>query len=101
MVQETFKMRNGDFVLPEVCPRSQVYIYSTCGTIGAVSLLIPLITSDDPAIRDTSLDTLCASLDIAGLQAECAALERFRHESTSLYERVRACFFWGSQMRKP
>ena len=58
-----------------------------------MSLLIPLIISDDPAVRDTSLDTLCAGLDVAGLQAECVALERFRHESESLYQRVRACFF--------
>lgn len=55
--------------------------------------LIETITSDDPAIRDRALDDLVAGRSAAELLSDCAALERFRRGSPSLYERVRATVF--------
>ncbi len=55
--------------------------------------LISLITSSDPAIRDQSLDAICAGLSVDELLAGCAALDDFRRSSKNLYERVRALFF--------
>ena len=52
-----------------------------------------LITAADPAIRNQSLDTLCASASAAELLVECGALDTFRRSSDNLYERVRALFF--------
>jgi hypothetical protein len=57
------------------------------------SLLVSLITSPDPALRNRSLDEVCSGLDAAACLAECAALEQFRRSSDNLYERVRALFF--------
>jgi hypothetical protein len=58
-----------------------------------MSRLVALIVADDPAVRNTALDHVCAPLSVPELLAEAAALEHFRHMSPSLYERVRACFF--------
>ena len=55
--------------------------------------LVSLITSPDAAVRDSSLDEVCAKLSFAELLAECDALDAFRRESRNLYERVRALFF--------
>jgi hypothetical protein len=55
--------------------------------------LIKIITSDDPKVRDASLDAFCRHASVERLLAECAELERFRHRSENLYERVRALFF--------
>src|SRR4026209_1544960 len=55
--------------------------------------LVALITSDDPAIRDRSLDEICRAASFAELLAECEALDAFRQQSENLYERVRALFF--------
>jgi hypothetical protein len=55
--------------------------------------LISVITSPDPQQRNLPLDELCAAMSLRDLQDECAALERFRRQSTNLYERVRALFF--------
>ena len=55
--------------------------------------LISLITSPDAAVRDRSLDEVCAKLSFDALLAECDALDAFRRESRNLYERVRALFF--------
>src|SRR5947209_4350586 len=52
-----------------------------------------LIVSPDPAVRNQALDPFCRAASLEQLLAECADLERFRHESTNLYERVRALFF--------
>jgi hypothetical protein len=57
------------------------------------TLLTEIITSDDPAVRDRSLDAYCRTATTEELQAQCEALEAFRHASDNLYERVRACFF--------
>jgi len=58
-----------------------------------MSRLIPLITSPDSALRDQSLDSVCADLSSAELLAEAAALDAFRRSSDNLYERVRALLF--------
>jgi hypothetical protein len=58
-----------------------------------VSRLVDIITSSDPGVRDLSLDAVCRASSASELSAECEALERFRHTSSSLYERVRALFF--------
>jgi hypothetical protein len=55
--------------------------------------LVEIITSNDPAVRDRSVESVTSGASIAELLAECDALEAFRGRSESLYERVRACFF--------
>ncbi len=60
---------------------------------GIMSEFIRTITSDDPAIRNRSLDELAAPLHIDALLAEAAALDQFRRQSDNLYEQVRALFF--------
>jgi hypothetical protein len=55
--------------------------------------LIAIITSTQPAMRDSALDRYCRNAETGELLAECASLEAFRHTSQNLYERVRACFF--------
>ncbi|MEM7797869.1 MAG: UTP--glucose-1-phosphate uridylyltransferase [Chloroflexota bacterium] len=57
------------------------------------SLLSQIIVSNDPQVRDRSLDAICRGLSLAELEAECAELEALRHASDNLYERVRALFF--------
>lgn len=52
-----------------------------------------LITSADPAVRDTPLDTLCRPAPLAELLGECGDLDSFRRGAENLYERVRALFF--------
>ncbi len=58
-----------------------------------MSRLLPLITSSDVAVRDQSLDAVCAHLSAADLLAEAAALDAFRRASDNLYARVRALLF--------
>ena len=57
------------------------------------SKLIEIITAEDPAVRDRSLESVCAPASLKELLDECAALEQFREQSSNLYERVRAIFF--------
>ncbi len=58
-----------------------------------MSELTRVITAQDPAIRDRSVDAFCRDVSLAVLRAECEALENFRRTSDNLYERVRALFF--------
>jgi hypothetical protein len=58
-----------------------------------MSQLTGLITADDPAVRNSSLDAFCRAATLADLQHEAAALDGFRRASENLYERVRALFF--------
>jgi len=58
-----------------------------------MSRLISLITSLDPAIRNQSLDQLCATLDLKALLQEASELDAFRRTADNLYERVRALLF--------
>ncbi len=55
--------------------------------------LIDIICSNDPAIRDTSLDSQCCDLTADQLSTQCQRLDRFRRSSDNLYQRVRALFF--------
>ena len=55
--------------------------------------LVETITSSDPGVRNRSLDAFCRDASLAALLGECAELERLRHTSDNLYERVRALFF--------
>ena len=57
------------------------------------SELIQIITSDEPVVRDTALETVCERLSLQDLLNECNALEEFRRTSGNLYHRVRALFF--------
>ncbi len=57
------------------------------------SRLVEIITTGDPARRDTDLAAVCGELDADGLLAECALLDDFRRDAENLYERVRALFF--------
>ena len=52
-----------------------------------------IITSNDPAVRNQSLDAFCRDAGLGDLLAECADLDRFRRECDNLYERVRSLFF--------
>ncbi len=58
-----------------------------------MSELWSIITADDPAVRNRSLDAFCRAATADSLRVECAALERQRRTSHNLYERVRALFF--------
>ena len=58
-----------------------------------MSLLIEIITSRDPQVRDRSLGDVCGTASTRTLLDECAALEKFRHTAPNLYEQVRALFF--------
>src|SRR5258708_36810804 len=55
--------------------------------------LVSIISSSDAALRDQSLESICASLSVEELWQQCSALEAFRARSENLYERVRALFF--------
>src|SRR5258707_15878787 len=55
--------------------------------------LIRIITSEDPAVRDLSLDAFARNASLDLLLSECAQLDRFRRQSDNLYQRVRALFF--------
>ena len=57
------------------------------------SPLIHLITSDDPDVRNRSLESFCAGAPAETLLGECAQLDLFRRSSQNLYEQVRALFF--------
>jgi hypothetical protein len=58
-----------------------------------MSELTAIITSADPEVRNRSLDAFCRRATLDELMLECEALERLRHSSENLYERVRALFF--------
>lgn len=58
-----------------------------------MSKLINIILSQDPIIRNTSLESICETASLNELLSECDELEKFRHESKNLYEKVRALFF--------
>jgi hypothetical protein len=55
--------------------------------------LVEVITSNDPGVRDRSLEAFCRGATAAALVAECDALDGFRRRCDNLYQRVRALFF--------
>ena len=61
--------------------------------------LIAIITTNDPAIRNRSLEGFCRAADAAALLEAAAALDGFRRTSENLYERVRAIFFLAAIYR--
>ena len=58
-----------------------------------MSELWTIITATEPAVRNLALDAFCQRAATGQLLAEAAELERRRHTSENLYERVRALFF--------
>ena len=58
-----------------------------------MSALVRIITAEDPAQRDRSLDAFCRGASLEQLLAECQALDQLRRQSDNLYIRVRALFF--------
>jgi len=76
-------------------PRATFPAPRTASAAGG-SELLRTITSDDPAIRDRSLEELCADLDLAALVAATSELDAFRRTAANLYQRVRALFFLAS-----
>ena len=57
------------------------------------STLIEIITSEDDAVRNRSLDEVCEGASLDELIAHCVALESFWRQTDNLYHRVRALFF--------
>jgi hypothetical protein len=58
-----------------------------------MSRLVDIIISDKSQTRDLSLEVACLDMSLSRLLSECDHLEKFRHQSDNLYERVRALFF--------
>jgi hypothetical protein len=58
-----------------------------------MSHLIDIITATAPAQRNQSLDAFARTATLRELLEECAALDAFRRQSDSLYQRVRALLF--------
>lgn len=56
-------------------------------------MLLDLIVSSDPAVRNSALDDYCSRASLSDLLTQCSSLESFRRKSDNLYERVRALFF--------
>ena len=64
-----------------------------------MSKLLQVLTSEEPAVRDRSLESVCRELDIPALLEECRSLDAFRRDCENLYRRVRALFFLYSLHR--
>ena len=62
-------------------------------------LLIEIITSDDPAIRNKSLTSVCEGQSLETLMQYAEELDQFRRHETNLYFRVRALFFLSAIYR--
>ncbi|HYP15003.1 MAG TPA: UTP--glucose-1-phosphate uridylyltransferase, partial [Bryobacteraceae bacterium] len=58
-----------------------------------MSVLVGIITSSDSSVRDQPIEAFCQNATPEELLYECAVLERFRHQSDNLYQRVRSLFF--------
>lgn len=58
-----------------------------------VSVFVETIISSDRTQQNRSFESLCESLELDGLLAECEALDAFRRQTDNLYHRVRALFF--------
>src|SRR5438270_12326523 len=56
-------------------------------------MLWSIITAQDQAVRDRSLDAFCRDASTEQLLAEIADLEERRRTASNLYEKVRALFF--------
>jgi hypothetical protein len=58
--------------------------------------LISIITSQDDAVRNRSLEAFAKAASVEQLLAACSELDAFRRQADNLYERVRALFFLSS-----
>jgi UDP-N-acetylglucosamine pyrophosphorylase len=58
-----------------------------------MGILIDIILSDQPEIRDQSIENFCSVLSMEEILAESYDLELFRKNSQNLYHKVRALFF--------
>jgi len=56
-------------------------------------LLIEIIVSPDPAVRDRSVRAILEGASTGEILAACRDLEEFRHSADNLYDRVRALMF--------
>ena len=61
-----------------------------------MSRLVEVITSDNPAVRNRSLDSLCTGMNTAELLVEAAALERSVARPTTFMS-VYAHFFFSTR----
>ena len=57
------------------------------------SLLVDIITSEDDAVRNRSLEEVCNNATLEQLMVHCKALDSFWRQTDNLYHRVRALFF--------
>lgn len=57
------------------------------------------ITSDQPGVRDRSIERLCQGKSTDELLRHAESLDRFRRSATNLYQRVRALFYLSSLYR--
>ncbi len=64
-----------------------------------MSRFVDVIVSGDDAVRNRSLDSLCADASLEELLADCRELDHFRRRSDNLYHRVRALFFLAAIYR--
>ena len=64
-----------------------------------MSRLIEIITSDDPQVRDRSLDSICRTATQEELLEHAASVDAFRRSESNLYFRVRALFFLSAIYR--
>ncbi len=64
-----------------------------------MSRFVDVIVSGDDAVRNRSLESLCADASLEELLADCRELDRFRRQSDNLYHRVRALFFLAAIYR--
>jgi hypothetical protein len=64
-----------------------------------VSILWTIITSIDAETRNRSLESFCRSAATEQMIGEASNLEKLRHTSNNLYERVRALFFLSAMYR--
>jgi hypothetical protein len=64
-----------------------------------MSQLIEIILSDDPSVRNTSLEAVVRDATLPALLDEARQLDAFRRESQNLYHRVRALFFLSALYR--
>jgi hypothetical protein len=55
--------------------------------------LISIITSQEDAVRNQSLEAFAKAASVEQLLAACTELDAFRRQAENLYERVRALFF--------
>ncbi|WP_442508286.1 UTP--glucose-1-phosphate uridylyltransferase [Novipirellula sp. SH528] len=65
----------------------------------ATNPLIEIITSDDDAVRDRSLESVCHDQTLDQLLGHVEVLDTFRRKEENLYRRVRALFFLSAIYR--